>query len=202
MNDRMGSPTTRSPRASRAQSAKDQPSISPGKAFTALLALLIASGSVLLLTRPESKVQTQNADLPRSDNFALTDAEAAERFSHLEDLLNRAYIERDMTLSKEYLAPNSPLLRIGIDEITQLREDQVMVEPRITTRSIRVLSNKPDTIVIQQVAREHPRFVSESGEDVSTTDEPIITTIKWTLVRAESEWLLWDAELRNSETLK
>src|SRR5919106_5224254 len=73
----------------------DKPSggLSPVKAFFALLALLVAIGGLFLLTRPTDEPGPGSA--PKSDNFALTDAEAIEKFKELEELKISAYREAD-----------------------------------------------------------------------------------------------------------
>jgi hypothetical protein len=170
--------------------SEDKPSggLSPVKAFFALLALLVAIGGLFLLTRPTNESNPGAA--PRSDNFALTDAEAIERFKELDARVLSAYEAGDPSLLSGTFTPTSPMKSTAAKELRTLKREGVHSESRFDTRSLSVVSNGESTIQIRQIVVVHPKFVTESGKDVTRNGEVERQTVDWTLHRIESEWLL------------
>lgn len=168
----------------------DKPSggLSPAKAFFALLALLVAIGGLFLLTRPTE--DTESGPAPKSDSFALTDAEAIERFKELDARVLSAYEDVDPTLLSRTFTPTSPMKSTVTKELRTLKREGVHSESRFDTQSLSVVSNSESVIQIRQIVVIHPKFVTESGKNVTTNDRVERQTVEWTLHRVESEWLL------------
>jgi hypothetical protein len=177
----------------------DKPSggLSPVKAFFALLALLVAIGGLFLLTRPTD--ESNPGPAPRSDNFALTDAEAIERFKELDARVLSAYEAVDPSLLSGTFTPTSPMRSTVAKELRTLKREGVHSESRFDTQSLSVVSNGESTIQIRQIVVVHPKFVTESGKDVTTNGKVERQTVDWTLHRFESEWLLHSSLIVDAE---
>ena len=177
----------------------DKPSggLSPVKAFFALLALLVAIGGLFLLTRPTD--ESNPGPAPRSDNFALTDAEAIERFKELHALFRQASRTRDQSLLSLMITSDSPLRDEATKDIAQLRSDGVLDRSRFVTEDIDIQSNKPTEIHLIQRVVIHPKFVLESsGKDI-TRSEPVRQLVEWTMKLENSKWRVLDALITRSQ---
>jgi hypothetical protein len=173
--------------------------LSPTVAF-AVLAFLIAVAAVLwiVLTPEESANVGPSA---QSENFALTDAEAIARFKELDALSIQAYEQRDTTLLSKYVTSDSPLRESLFADIRQLREDRVLFDPRQVTKSIEVASNTETEVRIRQAVTQRPKFVTESGRDISQARRGVFLVIDWTMHPELGEWKMYDSEVIRSRKL-
>jgi hypothetical protein len=171
--------------------------LSPAKAFFALLALLVAIGGLFLLTRP--KEEPGPGPAPRSDNFALTDAEAIERFKELDELQIRALRERDETLLGKIYTPDSPLVASVVKSIRTLKRESVFDRTRDETQSLSVIENSQDEIRLRQEVVVTPKFVDEAGRDVTIDSRTELQTVEVLLHRNFDRWLIHDAVITQVE---
>lgn len=165
--------------------------LSPVAVFAALMAVIAAVTVTVLLTRDKSSPPP-----PRpleQANFALTDTEAIARFKELNGLLLQSYRSRDLSLVNSYLTNDSPLRSRAIREITQLLKDRVIGKARFQTLDDRVLQNDSDAIVVRHKSVEYPHFVSEGGEDVSSSHRPVLQVVDWTMHLEGSTWKLFNS---------
>ena len=175
--------------------------LSPGRAFLILLALLIAAFGIFRLTGPADtpapSTQTPPPTIPKNEpsqpSQTLTRAEAISTFQDLHALLVKAYKNKDVGLLPKYLTPNSPLRTVGTSEIRELRENQIIVDPGLTTRRLTLLNKSEKEAVIRQVVYQHPKFTSKSGEDL-TVGSPKIVRIDWTMRRVNEKWKIFDSK--------
>jgi RNase P/RNase MRP subunit p29 len=177
----------------------DKPSggLSPVKAFFALLALLVAIGGLFLLTRPTDESEPGPAS--RSDNFALTDTEAIERFKELDGLQIRALRQRDETLLGRVYTSDSPLMSSVTKSIRTLKRESVFDRSQDETRSLLVIENGQDEIRLRQEVVVMPKFVDESGRDVTINSRTELQTVEVTLRRDLDQWLIHDAVITETE---
>lgn len=194
----------REPETSAASSWMDEEEekrrgLSPIRAFVLLLfvfAFLVGIGLIAMSNK--DRVPSDQA-IPTTNNFALTNEQAIARFKELDTLREKAYVTRDLSLLSAYVAEGSPLMELGTDDITTLREDHVTFDPKSETQSLRLITNSTDKITIRQVVVQDPQFVSESGDDVSKSNRPIRLVIDWELSLDGSVWKLYDSQLVESE---
>jgi hypothetical protein len=172
--------------------------MSPIAAFVILLAVVAAVFGAWLLTREDEPTPTQR---DRGPGFALTNEEAIERFKELDRLLTNAYRDRDQSLISLILAPDSPIKRTVVDEITNLKRKGIVPKPQFETRSVRVVDRSDDQIILQQVVVSDARFVTKSGRDVTKPRQPELQTVNWTLQLVQSKWLLFDALIIDAEPI-
>lgn len=151
---------------------------------------------------PETPTGTTQPGTDPAEDHSLTNEEAISRFKELDALRIQAYMNRDASLVSAYVSKGSPLESVNREEIKQLLRDNVRFRPQLNTRNIRVRVNTPDEIVILHVVIERPRFVSESGEDVSASRRAILQKIEWTLRSYDGIWKLYDADVLDSEVVR
>jgi hypothetical protein len=162
--------------------------LSPAQAFFILLALLVAIGGLFLLTRPSNEPASNSP--PRSDNFALTDAEAIERFKELDALRIQALESRDPTLLSKIFTPSSPASSRISTSIRKLKRSDVRVRNDYQRQRLVVLRNEDTELVIQQAVTFDVQFFSESGEKVTQGGGLERQVIEWTLSRQGDTWLI------------
>ncbi len=84
------------------------PGASPIKAFLIILALIILTTVIFLMTAngegSPNAIPTESSSPP---DFSLTDEEALARFEELNELRRRSYSERDATLIPVFTSPDS-----------------------------------------------------------------------------------------------
>jgi hypothetical protein len=184
------------------KNGNDQPAggLSPAKAFFALLALLVAIGGLFLLTRPGDDPNPGPA--PKSDNFALTDAEAIDRFRELDALRITALRSRDASLISHVFTPKSPAADDVAASIRTLTRQSVLFRSTYESKSVRVTENTPTEIHVLQRVVVTPSFVSEEGEDVTRDDSSQLQETDWTLRRVADLWLIHDGVITNVTNVK
>jgi hypothetical protein len=184
------------------KNGNDQPAggLSPAKAFFALLALLVAIGGLFLLTRPGDEPNPGPA--PKSDNFALTDAEAIERFKELNSTAVEAIQKRDASLLRETFIGSSPAMERASDAIRRLQRNDVLDRSKVEIIAVTVVKNSGEAIGLRVADRLFPCFLTESGEDVSTGPNAIEGVSVWTLRLEESLWKIYDSQLQEDRVLR
>jgi hypothetical protein len=173
--------------------------LSPAQAFFALMALLVAIGGLFLLTRPNEEPGPGSA--PKSDNFALTNAEAIERFKDLNALAIQATRRRDVTLLNQTFTGDGPMRKRALTVIQSLREDNVFEKSRIEVVGVSVVDNQRALIRLRVIDRLYPCFVTEAGRDVSESHRPIERVGIWTMRREGSLWKLDESSLEEDRFL-
>jgi hypothetical protein len=165
--------------------------LSPVQAFLLLLGALLVIFAIFMLTKPERPQPSPGAG-PRSDppatSKSLPDDQAISVFKELHGLLVRAYRERDKSLIPRYVVAGSPMRAAGAREIDQLLEDKVTVNPRFQTRSLQIVSNDSEQIIVRQLVLQDPLFNKESGQRLKTKEAPKFLTVNWTLVKPRDQW--------------
>lgn len=177
-----------------------RPGLSPLVAFLLLFAVIGAIGALAFLLRPDAPTPTE----PRSatePNFALTDAEAIERFEELQGLHILAYASHDSSLVSQVFVPGSTMSRTVSKELRQLARDRVLASVSYSSREVAVASSTHSEIQIRQVARVESSFVDESGEDITTAGRPEIQEILWTLQRVDDQWFISDSLIVDAQPI-
>lgn len=177
--------------------------MSPVRAFLVLLAVLVTAGVILwVTTRPErSKPIRVESAQPRSDNAATkepepteatrpTKAEAKAIFEKLDQARIRAYRRRNLQHISRFLTSNSPIEKTVRSEISRLREDAVLDRTVFETKKLRVKSATARQIELLQVVVIEPKFISESGNDLTIGNTGDRDTIEWLLRKEDRGWLI------------
>jgi hypothetical protein len=176
--------------------------VSPVKAFLGLLALAVAAGLVLMLMTPVTVTEHPSATTPTAKpDYSLTNAEAIARFKELDELRLDAYSRRNAELIEQAFTNESPIASRIRSEIRDLRVDGVLSKTSFETRSITVAMNAANLIRLHQIVVIRPRFVTESGRDVTKKHVTERQEIRWTLKRDQGDWLLHDAVVTKSQIL-
>ncbi|HEV3472176.1 MAG TPA: hypothetical protein VG408_03075 [Actinomycetota bacterium] len=188
---------------SRASDPSKHGFLSPGKAFALLLGVILLLGAAVFLLRPD--------DLPRGQftypaneapTFELTDAEAIARFQQLHALFREGSMGRDAPVIDVAMTSDSPLRKVALDDIAQLRRDRVLDKSVFRTQSIEVVSNTTDEIVLLQHVVVDPRFVSErTGKNVSQSG-PTLDRVRWILHQEDGTWKVFRAIVLSSEPIE
>ncbi len=175
--------------------------LSPGKAFALLFGVILLLGAGIFLLRPDAPAEPTPTSDPPAPTFELTNAEAIARFEQLDALREVAYRERDPSLVTQIYVSGSPVEKVVIGELRQLRRDDVRDETRTQRESISVVKNDEREIVIEEVVVLRPRFVNERGRDVTEDARPVEQVRVWTLREQAGTWLVYDAVIRKSRFL-
>ena len=189
--------------------------LSPVRAFLLLMALLVLAGVILLLTtRPERaepiRMERSQAagetgapqENPESrPEGHLTKAKAKDIFRELNEAVLKAYRKRDASLIPEIWTTNSPVRSTARREIHQLLQDSVLVRTRFTTKQLSVESITSSRIQLVQVVVIDPRFVTESGKEVTSSDVRDRDTVKWKLRKEDGRWLIHRALVLDRDRL-
>jgi hypothetical protein len=174
---------------------------SPVAVFVGLMVVLIAVGAAVLLTRESTPPPPKPAPV-QEPNFALTDAEAIARFNELRDLRDQLYGERDLSLVSEIYAADSPLRATVASEINQLLSDHVLDRSTYRSLDVSVVSNTPQQIVMAETVLLSPKFVTESGRDVTTDHSQLRQRAVWTLVQLDGQWLVRSSKITKSKAIR
>lgn len=181
--------------------------LSPWRVFAVLMALvacLTAWGLATKANDPEvTPLPAPNTSTASEPDYSLTNAEAIERFGELNQLRIEAYKTRSLSSVDLYVIPESELATLNRDEIKQLRKDRVFFHPLSETQELVVVSNTENEIVLRQVSIEQAKFLSETGKDISETDDRFKETTIWTLRLdlGSDEWKFFKANLTKSKRI-
>ena len=175
----------------------------PVRVFLILAAVLVAVGAAIWLTRPDNsstEASTPAADTP--PDFSLTDEEAIARFKELDELRLRALRERDLSLLSLAFTSDGPAYKRLKESIKQLRNDDVFFRSEYRTTEIQIGSNSPDRIEVIQQVIVSPRFVSESGNDVTDKEFVERQESRWILRPEEAVWLIAEGTIVDAEVIR
>lgn len=181
----------------RPDSSSPQPGASPIKAFLIILALIILTTVIFLMTAngEESPDATRSPPTNSTPDFSLTDEEAIARFKELYQMSLAIYEERDVSLLPLVYVPGSSIYGDVQEEVTDLKKDGVLADLTARTKSIKVESNLADGIRIRQVVTMRARFLDEKHKDVTIRGGDAIQTIEWLLKPDQSKWLIYSATI-------
>jgi hypothetical protein len=168
-------------------------------AFVVILALL---AGVLFITRAHEGTSPSPRTNQPSATFALTDSQAVATFQKLNRLRIQAYRQRDPSLVAEVVTSDSPLRHRVYQDIARLRTDGVLDKTRFRTREIDTRSNRASEIVLREVEVQKPRFVTETGKDVSRMHVSLLVTTDWTLRREGFDWKIFNSFVVNAHRLR
>ena len=173
----------------------------PVRVFLILAAFMTAIGAFLWLTRsdpiPESPA---NATAPtESPDFSLTDEEAIARFKELDELSQLIYRERDQSLIPEVYIDGSRIAETVRNEVRRMARDGVYSATRFKTLTVEVTINTPSLIRLEQVVVVTPRFMSDSGDEVTGKERAQKQTVKWALKLEGQKWQIESATITSSE---
>jgi hypothetical protein len=168
-------------------------------AFIVLAAMLLG---IVLLTRNPDQTTPPTTNHQQSGTFALTDSQAIAKFKDLNRLRIEAFRHRDASLIAQVLTSDSPLRVKALREIARLRADGVLDRTTFRIRNVRTRSNAPNQIVLREVEVERPRFVTETGKDVSRLHISVVATVDWTLRKDGLEWKIFDSSSVRAHRLR
>lgn len=175
--------------------------LSPTVAFLLLAALIAIVGIVIFLLRPDPVAPSGASDTTTEPSFALTNEQAIARFEELNDRLNQAFEQRDVSLLSSVYTANSPALQVAEREIRQLKKDRVFDRSTYETLKVRVVASSDSEVVLRERTLIHTRFESEAGKDVTSGPRQSIQLVEWTLRLQGTDWLIQDAVIKRSEVL-
>ncbi len=184
----------------RAESARSSTRLSPIKGFALVLILLAAAGGIFLLTRPPELPPT-NIN-PQPADYSLTDAEAITRFHELKRLRDQVYLTRDPSLVGLIYTTDSPQYKSVLSEVRTLARQDVFDKTRFDTQRVVVRSNTSKEIEVLQEVVVHPRFVTESGKDVTASGRVERQNVIWTLRWEQDGWLVYNTVIVEAEPVK
>jgi hypothetical protein len=191
---------TRTPAHSNAAPPR---ALSPLKVFALLLGGLALAFAAITGFRSESKEEPIRAQPQQtSDEFALTDAEAIEKFEELNELQLQVGRMRDLSLVSRVFVPGSPIAGRASQSVRKMLKHNVIDDLQIETLRLQVISNTPAQLVIRETSVEYPCIRTESGDDVTRGPTAIREVIDWTLVKRTSEWRLYDAAMKRHRALE
>lgn len=183
----------------RAEDPQPKTGISPIKAFLILAGVLAAIAAAIYLTRPDTPSTT--ATPTQTPDFSLTDEEAIGRFHQLDQLKIQMYRDRDFSLIPEIYTRDSKVRGLVEKDLQKLRSDGVLFRTRFGPGIIDMLRSNPDEIVLIQKVVVHPRYVSESGEDLTPSDADERQTVRVTLHLEDGQWKVFDSVVTEAEPL-
>ncbi|MDP9233941.1 MAG: hypothetical protein M3P01_05255 [Actinomycetota bacterium] len=176
--------------------------ISGGRAIGAFLVLAGVLLGIVLLTRNPDRTAPPTTNHQQSGTFALTDSQAIAKFKELNRLRIEAFRNRDASLIAQVLTSDSPLRPRALGEIARLRADGVLDKTAFRIRDVQARSNGPNQIVLREVEVETPRFVTETGKDVSRLHISVVATVDWTLRKDGLVWKIFDSSSVKAHRLR
>ena len=179
-----------------------RPAVSPATAFLLLVLVLVAIGALIFFTRPDAPPPPEQSTTASEPNFALTDAEAIARFEELAEVRRRAYASQDVSLLSSLYTSDSVVAPLAEKEIRRLNREGVSDVSSYQTLRLTVTSNSSQEISLREVVLVRPRFVDKKGNDVTVGDKKIREVVRWTLRLEGSEWLIHDAVIQASDSLR
>ena len=187
----------------RPDSPSPQPGASPIKAFLIIFALIILTTAIFLMTAngEETTDATRSPSTNSTPDFSLTDEEAIARFEELNDLRLKSYADRDVSLVGLYVTSDGPLNPLVRREIRRLLRANVLDRTTFVTKSLDVSSNDSDEIEITQRVVESPKFIDETGEDVTAERFRELRTVEWILKPEDGIWKVYEIRVTDAKIL-
>ena len=186
--------------------------LSAGKAFFVVMALLGSAGLVLSLGQRDPSIErslsgsldskkegaeNSTADKKRAENTRSADVpsrgRAKREFRRLNRMFQALYATRNLQGLDRIFLPDSPMKRRVSKELQELRDQGVVVRTDFKTLDLKVRSVSQSRIELTQVVRVDPKFLSEQGEDITSSNAVDIDTVEWVLQRRRHEWFLKNA---------
>jgi hypothetical protein len=174
---------------------------SPITVFLGLVLVLFAVGVVVLLTK-EPTPPPPKTTTPPAPNFALTDTEAITRLRALELVALEAIRNRDVSLLSQAFTAGGVAHRRADRAIAQLLRDDVRDRSRVSITTIRVRERTESSMTLMESRVLYPCFLDGKGSDVTSNSRPLEEVLRKTLVLQESEWLIDDSVVVESNTLR
>jgi hypothetical protein len=169
----------------------------PMVVFLVLMGIIAVIVGLAIATGDFRSDRGPNVD--SESGFVLTNAEAIDRYDELHDLSLLAFRRRDLSLLAQIYTPDSPTLERVRSEIQTLIDDSVTVRPRFTTLSIRVVSNQPSEIVLEESRISDAKFVNSDGEDITEDRQPERQVVQVTLRGTNDGWFIYRSLITKAE---
>ena len=180
-----------------------RPSVSPPIAFLLLAGVIGILGAIFYVTRPETPATPTNPNVAQQQpDFSLTNEEAITRFEELSDIRRQAYATRDVTLLSSLYTENSVVGSGAAKELRSLNRDGVSDVSEYQTQQVTIVSNGDTEIELREVVLVEPKFVNESGADVTLDPKTIKEVVLWTLRLEDTQWLVHDAVITKSSVVR
>ena len=179
-----------------------RPSLSPPVAFLLLAVVIGIIGAIFYLTRPDAPATPTNPNAAQEPDFSLTNEEAITRFEELSDIRQQAYASRDVTLLSSLYTENSVVGPAAAKELRSLNRDGVSDVSVYETQEVTVVSNSDTEIELKELVLIQPKFVDESGADVTVEPKTIREIVLWTLRLEDTQWLVHDAVITKSRVVR
>ena len=171
--------------------------MNPTRVFLILAGVLAALATFVFLTRSSPPpASTGETDAP---NFSLTDQEALNRFLELDEVRVNALRSRDISLLHEAFVEGPAYRRLS-RSINRLKEQRVFFRSDYARQSVSVISNTEEEIRVRVVENVDPKFISQTGEDLTQGVPEQHTTI-WVLRQEQGTWRIYDGILTHVEKI-
>ena len=122
-------------------------------------------------------------------DFSLTDEQAIARFKELESLQIAAYENVDLTAVSDFAGPG-PFKDKVVQELRQLRRDDVFAVLSMKNQQLRVTQNTQSQIAIEETVTLNIEFHDVNGGDATTDGKPQRLVVDWRMESFENGWLI------------
>ena len=169
----------------------------PGVLIGGVLLLVGVTLGAVVLTRPTPGEGSSGSGASRfgRTSHELNDRDAIAVFKRLDSLRIESYERADPALLAGVFTAGSPAYENARREVDRLKQDGVRSRSTFDTRSIEVVSNKPDAIHLRQDVVITPSFLDRSGSDVAGHAAQEHRIVDWVLVWTGDEWLIGDGRV-------
>jgi len=143
---------------------------------------------------PEKQERAEGRQLltPKQAKLVLLD------LAHRRDAI---YWRRDLDLVPATFTASSPIRGTVVKEIRNLRRQSVIARIRETTKKLSVISLKPQSMRLRQVAVIHAKFL-QYGENITSGGAHTREIIKWVIHRDNGHWLIHKGSVLKRVNLK
>jgi hypothetical protein len=155
----------------------------------------------MLTTADQVPNNPSTAETATEPDYSLTNAEAIARFKELDDLRLASLRSRDQSLLETVFTPQSPAGQRVRKSIRRLEQQSVLYRTRHLDSELFVRQNDVHRITVEQRVTISPKFVDESGRDVTGKEFLERQTIRWTLRLLDGVWLIQDALIVDAQRL-
>ena len=188
--------------------AEEMPSSRPPwiRAVAIVAAVALLGGALYATWQAVAGTEEPEPDpigLDDSDSdFSLTDEEAIARFHELHRALVSAIQAQDRSMLPRVATSEGPILDSGLNEISNLQENNVRDQAEISIQNASVISNDPDEITLDVTLEVLPCFLDDAGEDVTKGPDAIEQQLTWTLKIEGDRWLIHDGVLDSDRVIR